>query len=159
MNPKKTQFLLIHHPASHVPASFNVSCKNTTIAAEPNTKYLGVIIVDTLSFNDHINFVCGKEHDKANAFRHGRRNLSRSARRTFYLRHTNYKLQSTLDYASTAYCNGLSSTSYDRLLITSRWAMKKHLALTATRPLRWCSKLLIYIPYSCALKRHSPQTF
>ena len=58
---------------------------------------------------------------KVATFRHGRRNLSVPARRTFYLS----IVQATLDYASNSYVHGLSATLFDRLCVTSQKCLRK----------------------------------
>ena len=120
LNPNKTQFLLLHR-ASSSQDQCSISCRGVDIKSSPMAKYLGLLIDETLSFKDQVEHVCDTVHKKLGAFRHGRRNLSHAARRMFYLS----VLQSTLDYASSAYCHCLSQSLYNRLVVCSHNAMKK----------------------------------
>ena len=108
--------------------------------------------------------VCNTVH-KLGAFRHGRRNLSHAARRMFYLS----VLQSTLDYASSAYCHCLSQSLYNRLVVCSHNAMKKTFGMDRCTPtdlvLRSCKlyslelrinlKLYVFV-YRCISQLASP---
>ena len=58
--------------------------------------------------------------------KHGRRNLTVTARRVFYLS----IIQSALEYASNAYFHSLSSACHNRLIITSQLAMRKVFGLS-----------------------------
>ena len=67
---------------------------------------------------------------KVTAFRHGCRNLTNDAKRTFCLS----IIQSTLDYASNAYLRCLSTTLYNRIVTVSHIAMKRVFGLDRTTP-------------------------
>ena len=96
-------------------------------------------------------YVCDSVHRKLGAFRHGRRNLSHAAKRTFYLS----VLQSTLDYASSAYCHCLSQALYNRLITCSHIAMKKTFGLDRSTPtelvLRFCKLYPLELRYNLKL--------
>ena len=74
--------------------------------------------------------MCNSVFAKIAAFRHGRRNLTNDAKRTFYLS----IIQSTLDYASNAYLHCLSTTLYNRIVTVSHVAMKRVFGLDRTTP-------------------------
>ena len=67
---------------------------------------------------------------KLAAFKHGRRNLSLFAKRTFYLS----IIQSALDYASNSYVHSLGSRPFNRLVTVSHIAMKKVFGLDRMTP-------------------------
>eukprot|EP00117_Sycon_ciliatum_P031091 scpid111039/ scgid24383/ len=72
-------------------------------------------------FQPQVEKVCGAVFGKIAAFRHGRKNLTPEAKRTFYLS----IVQSTLDYASNAYLHCLSATLFNKIVTVSHIAMKK----------------------------------
>ena len=84
-------------------------------------KYLGLLIDEHLTFQPQVEKVCGAVFGKIAAFRHGRKNLTPEAKRTFYLS----IVQSTLDYASNAYLHCLSATLFNKIVTVSHIAMKK----------------------------------
>ena len=165
LNPQKTKLLVFHRSTLELPRSLCVSCNNTSIPAESSTRYLGIIIDDQLTFKLQVESVCKKVYDKINAFKHGRRNLCRAARRTFYLS----IVQSTLEYASNAYCHSLTARLYDKIVTTSHIAMKKVFALDRYTPtdivysvarlypisLRFNLKLYVFV-YRCLHELASP---
>lgn len=126
LNPSKTQFLLLHKRSVTVPIDTCLQCNGCPINLSQYVKYLGVYIDQHLSFDRQVQHVCESVHKKLGAFRHGRRNLSVSARRLFYLS----IVQSTLEYGSNAYFHSLSAALHDRLIITSQIAMRKAFGLS-----------------------------
>ena len=83
-------------------------------------------------FSSQVDQVIRKVDAKLGAFRHGRRNLTFSAKRTFYLS----VIQSSIDYASSAYVHLLTSVQYHRLVVTSHRGMKKVFSLDRKTPAR-----------------------
>ena len=108
----------------------SVSCRDVTIERVQSATYLGVVIDQHLSFVPQVDQVIRKVDAKLGAFRHGRRNLTFSAKRTFYLS----VIQSSIDYASSAYVRLLTSVQYHRLVVLSHRGMKKVFGLDRLTP-------------------------
>ena len=89
-----------------------------------------VFIDEHLHFHHQVKYVVYYVLRKAGTFKHGRRNLTTEARRTFYLS----VCQATLDFASNAYVHCLSNQLYNRLVITSHLCMKKVFGLDRSTP-------------------------
>ena len=122
MNPDKTQFLVLRRPRQPVPhLPIPLVCKGKPLTPAATVKYLGLLIDEHLTFQPQVEKVCGAVFGKIAAFRHGRKNLTPEAKRTFYLS----IVQSTLDYASNAYLHCLSATLFNKIVTVSHIAMKK----------------------------------
>ena len=136
LNPKKTQVLVIVvHKTSvwhQIPSACHLSCRDVTIDCVLSATYLGVVIDEHLTFSSQADQVIRKVDAKLGAFRHGRRNLTFSAKCTFYLS----VIQSSIDYASSAYVHLLTSAQYHRLVVTSHRGMKKVFGLDRKTPTR-----------------------
>ena len=131
LNPTKTQFMLIRRPA--LPAlspALYLTCKGIVFSPVSTVKYLGILIDEHLTFRPQLEKVCSVVFAKLACFAHGRRNLSATARRTFFLS----IIQSTLEYASNAYVHCLKTTLYNRLVTVSHIAMKKAFGLDRMTP-------------------------
>ena len=115
-----------------MPPACYVSCRDVTIERVQTATYLGVVIDQHLSFVPQVDQVIRKVDAKlgAYAFRHGRRNLTFSAKRTFYLS----VIQSSIDCASSAYVQILTSVQYNRLVVLSHRGMKKVIGLDRLNP-------------------------
>ena len=106
LNPAKTQFMVISKP--NVSDDFSdcvLTCKGEHIELVQHAKYLGIFIDEHLHFHHQVKYVVDSALRKAGTFKHGRRNLTTTARQTFYLS----VCQATLDYASNAYVHCLSN--------------------------------------------------
>ena len=134
LNPKKTQFLVVHKTSvwHQIPSACHLSCRDVTIDLVQSATYLGVVIVEHLTFSSRVDQVIRKVDAKLGAFRHGRRNLTFSAKRTVYLS----VIQSSIDYASSAYVHLLTYAQYHRLVVTSHRGMKKVFGLDRKTPTR-----------------------
>ena len=130
LNPAKTQFLILRRPGHDVPEDTQLICRGVAIPVCPQARYLGLIIDEHLTFEAQVNQVCDKALRKVATFRHGRRNISRAARRLFYLS----IVQSTLEYASSSYVHSLRIHLYDKLVICSHRCMKKVFGLDRMTP-------------------------
>ena len=131
MNPDKTQFLILQR--SRLPAAqllHPLTCKGKAITPTSTAKYLGLFIDEHLTFQPQVHKLCNSVFAKVAAFRHGRRNLTNGAKRTFYLS----IIQSTPDYASNAYLHCLSTTLYNRIVTVGHIAMKRVFGLDLTTP-------------------------
>ena len=54
LNPKKTQFLMLHRSTQEIPPNLVIHCKTIPIAAVNSAKYLGIHIDDVLSFQKQV---------------------------------------------------------------------------------------------------------
>ena len=124
----------VHHIrlCAILPPGLNVTCRGATLLPTSSARYLGIIIDEHLSFAEQVTRVVTVVKQKVAAFRHGRRNLSLSARRLFYLS----IIQPTLDYASLAYVHSLNQQNYDQLLRVSLYAIKEIFGLDRMTPSR-----------------------
>jgi len=125
LNPTKTKFLVLRRPNRQIPANVKLSCRGVDIRPCSSARYLGLIIDEHLTFSEHVEHTCRVVNQKVGAFRHGRRNLSKASRRIFYLS----IIQSSLEYASTAYIHSLRQPLYNQLITTSKIALKKVFSL------------------------------
>lgn len=130
LNPAKTQFLLLRRPTNIMPADASLTCRNTVILPARTAKYLGLLVDEHLTFHPQVEHLCLSVKRKVGAYRHSRHNLSYNARRLFFLS----IIQSTLEYASSAYINCLSHRSYDLLLAASRTCLKRVFNLDRRTP-------------------------
>ena len=128
----------LHGPACHASIVFQGRLLWNSLPAEARSKrtihtfknYLGIFIDEHLHFHHQVKYVVDSVLRKAGTFKHGRRNLTTEARRTFYLS----VCQATLDFASNAYVHCLSNQLYNRLVITSHLCMKKVFGLDRSTP-------------------------
>lgn len=60
LNAAKTKCMLIHSCCRRSLSPLDVQLNGTHIQQVQNYKYLGVVISDTLSWSQHIDFVCSK---------------------------------------------------------------------------------------------------
>ena len=154
LNPSKTRFMVLRKPCHQL----SLTCRGITISCCKQAKYLGVTIDEHLTFAPHVKEVCAKAYGKVSTFKHGRRNLSNMARRLFYLS----IVQSTLEFASSAYVHSPSSTLFQKLIVCSHLCMKKMLNLDRLTPTsvvlkhgslysleQRCDYKLIYLVYRC----------
>ena len=131
LNPTMTQFLLLRRPNTPgIDEEAYLTCKGSTVIPASTVKYLGILIDEHLTFRPQVERVCSAVFGKLAAFKHGRRNLSLFAKRTFYLS----IIQSTLDYASNSYVHSLGSRLFNRLVTVSHIAMKKLFGLDRMTP-------------------------
>ena len=131
LNPTKTKFMVIRKPNTYDDFANSVlTCKGEQIEVVQQAKYLGIFIDEHLHFHHQVKYVVDSVLRKAGTFKHGRRNLTTEARRTFYLS----VCQATLDFASNAYVHCLSNQLYNRLVITSHLCMKKVFGLDRSTP-------------------------
>ena len=106
LNPTKTKFMVIRKPNTYDDFANSVlTCKGEQIEVVQQAKYLGIFIDEHLHFHHQVKYVVDSVLRKAGTFKHGRRNLTTEARRTFYLS----VCQATLDFASNAYVHCLSN--------------------------------------------------
>eukprot|EP00117_Sycon_ciliatum_P040795 scpid37281/ scgid3278/ Probable RNA-directed DNA polymerase from transposon X-element; Reverse transcriptase len=121
LNPKKSQLLLLRRPTAQLDVIPSITCKGTVIPESSHVLYLGLLLDSSLSFEQQVERVCAKAQCKVASFRHGRRDVSMTGRRMFYLT----IVQSTLDYASTCYVHCLSAKLRDKLESTSNRCLRR----------------------------------
>ena len=129
LNPKKTELILFRRPAEPTPI-MSLDCDGTAIQPSQSTRYLGLQVDEHLTFEKQVEQVCAKALGKVATFKHGRRNIAMSGRRTFYLS----LVQSTLDYASTAYMHSLSAKLYNKIVIVSQQCLRRVFGLDRYTP-------------------------
>ena len=110
LNPAKTKFILLHRKTTDVPMSAYVTIDGVHVPRTQSARYLGIVLDENLTFGPQIDTLVGSVNRKLGAYRLSRHLLPYHARRTFYLS----VIQSTLEYASSAYIHSLSSTNYDK---------------------------------------------
>ena len=108
LNPSKARFMVLRKPCHQLSEHCRLTCRGITISCCKQAKYLGVTIDEHLTFAPHVKAVCAQAYGKVSTFKHGRRNLSKVARRLFYLS----IVQSILEFASSAYVHCLTSTLF-----------------------------------------------
>ena len=107
-----------------------LTCKGEHIELVQHAKYLGIFIDEHLHLHHQVKYVVDSALRKVGTFKHGRRNLTTEARRTFFLS----VCQATLEYASNAYVHCLGNNLHNRLVITSHLCMKKVFGLARSTP-------------------------
>ena len=109
------------NPYRAMELGLELKCKGEQIVPVQTVNYLGIIVDEDLTFASQVESVCNKAHGKVATFRHGGRNITTAARKTFYLS----IIQSTFDYASSAYFYCLHTNTYNKILTTSRICMRR----------------------------------
>ena len=110
LNPAKTKFLLLHRKTTAVPGSASVVIDGVHVLRAQSARYLGIVIDEHLTFGPQIDGLIGSVNRKLGAYRMSRHLLPFHARRSFYLS----VIQSSLEYASSAYVHTLSSYYFDK---------------------------------------------
>ena len=118
LNEQKTQFMVIRKPGAPTHSSLQVN--NHRVTPATSAKYLGIIIDDHLTFQDQVSHLRQTVARKLGMFRHARRNLTHAAKRLFYISF----IQSTLEYASTAYVHSLRPGVFSDLEHIAKRALK-----------------------------------
>ena len=130
LNPSKTRFMILRKPCHRLSEHYRVTCRGITISCCKQAKYLGVTIDEHLTFAPHVKEVCAKAYGKASTFQQGRHNLSKVACRLNYLS----IVQSTLEFASSAYVHCVTSTLFQKLIVCSHLCMRKIFNLDRLTP-------------------------
>lgn len=121
VNPKKTQFLLLHRSHWKLPlTNISVACGGEVIPRSSKATYLGVVIDDTLSFRPHLAALEDKVNKKLGAFRLNRSSFPVPTRRTFYIG----IIQSTLEYATNAYLHCLSAADFHHFTVLFKRSLR-----------------------------------
>ena len=165
LNPSKTRFIVLRKPCHQLSKYCRLTCRGITISCCEQAMYLGVTIDEHLIFALHVKEVCAKAYGKVSTFKQGRHNLSKMACRLFYLS----IVQSTLEFASSAYVNCLTSTLFQKLIVCSHLCMKKIFNLDRLTPTSVVLKhgslssleqrfdyKLMYLVYRCLNSSASP---
>ena len=165
LNPSKTRFMVLRKPRHQLSKHYRLTCIGITISCCEQAKYHGVTIDEHLTFDPHVKEACAKAYGKVSTFNHGRHNLSKVARILFYLS----IVQSTLEFASSAYVHCLTSNIFQKLNVCSHLCMKKMFILDRLTPTSFALKhgslysleqrsgyKLIYLFYRCLNSLSSP---
>ena len=164
-NPSKTRFIVLRKPCHQLSKHCRLTCRGVTISCCEQAMYLGVTIDEHLTFALHVKEVCAKAYGKVSTFKQGRHHLSKVARRLYCLS----IVQSTLEFASSAYVNCLTSTLFQKLIVCSHLCMKKIFNLDRLTPTSFVLKhgslssleqrfdyKLMYLVYRCLISLASP---
>ena len=111
LNPAKTKFLLPHRQTAAVPGSASVVIDGIHVLRAQSARYPGIVIDEHLTFGSPIDSLINSLiNRKLGAYRMSRYLLPFHARRSFYLS----VIQSSLEYASSAYVHTLSSYYFNK---------------------------------------------
>ena len=113
LNPAKTKFLLLHRKTTAVPGSASVVIDGVHVLRAQSARYLGNVIDEHLTFGPQIDGLIGSVNRKLGDYRMSRHLLPFHARRSFYFS----VIQSSLEYASSAYVHTLSSYYFIIIII------------------------------------------
>jgi len=84
LNIKKTHFILYRTKNKKIVSNISIKIDNIAINQETSTKFLGVIINQSLSWNDHISIVKQKVSKSIGIIKHIRKNLPQSVLSALY---------------------------------------------------------------------------
>ena len=111
-------------------------------------KYLGVIIDSTLSWEAHVDSVVSKVAIKIGTLRRAGNSLTQAARRQNYLS----VIQSDLQYGTNAYWTTLTKARQNRLIRSSKRALRAVINAPTTTPTKTILSLLNLSPLETRLK-------
>ena len=77
LNTNKTKFMILNNPSPEL--QFNIQINNTIIEQITSIKYLGIVLDNKLSFNEHIDHICKKVSKKLGVLRRTRKNISKNS--------------------------------------------------------------------------------
>ena len=122
--------MVLRKPYHQLSKYCRLTCRGIIISCCVQAKYLGVTIDEHLTFAPHVKEVFTKTYGKVSTFKHGRHNLSKVARRLYCLS----IVQSTIEFARSAYVNCLTSTLFQKRIPFSHLCMKKIFNLDRLTP-------------------------
>ena len=121
INSGKTVAMLISPSRSRIPTiDFRINLDGAEMKFVKQTRLLGIIIDDSLSWSYHIDSVCCKVGRKIGALRRSFRLLTPHARRTFYIS----VIQPDLEYAALTFTPSMNAGVRNRLLAVWRKAIR-----------------------------------
>ena len=117
----KTVAMLISPSRSRIPTiDFRINLDGAEMKFVKQTRLLGIIIDDSLSWSYHIDSVCCKVGRKIGALRRSFRLLTPHARRTFFIS----VIQPDLEYAALTFTPSMNAGLRNRLLAVWRKAIR-----------------------------------
>ena len=139
-----------HLPPKHqqCPADILIRCCDATLSIVNEYKYLGVIIDSTLSWEAHVDCVVSKVAKKIGTLRRAGNSLTQAARRQYYLS----VIQSDLQYGTNAYWTTLTNARQNRLIRSSKRALRAVINAPTTTPTKTILSLLNLSPLETRLK-------
>ena len=121
INSGKTVAMLISPSRSRVPTiDFRINLDGAEMKFVKQTRLLGIVIDDSLSWSYHIDSVCCKVGRKIGALRRSFRLLTPHARRTFFIQ----VIQPDLEYATLTFTPSMNAGLRNRLLAVWRKAIR-----------------------------------
>ena len=120
------------------PADILIRCCDATLSIVNEYKYLGVIIDSTLSWEAHVDSVVSKVVKKIDTLRRAGNSLTQAARRQYYLS----VIQSDLQYGTNAYWTTLTNARQNRLIRSSKRALRAVINAPTTTPTKTILSLL-----------------
>ena len=148
INVNKTKAMLLPPKHQQCPADISIRCCDATLSIVNEYKYLGVIIDSTLSWEAHVDSVVSKVAKKIGALRRAGNSLTQAARRQYYLS----VIQSDLQYGTNAYWTTLTNARQNRLIRSSKRALRAVINAPTTTPTKTILSLLNLSPLETRLK-------
>ena len=149
INVNKTKAMLLPPMHQLCPADILIRCCDATLSIVNEYKYLGVIIDSTLSWEAHVDSVVSKVAKKINGtLRRAGNSLTQAARRQYYL----FVIQSDLQYGTNAYWTTLTNARQNRLIRSSKRALRAVINAPTTTPTKTILSLLNPSPLETRLK-------
>ena len=125
------------------PADILIRCCDATLSIVNEYKYLGIIIDSTLSWEAHVDSVVSKVATrKVGTLRRAGNSLTQAARRQYYLS----VIQSDLQYGTNAYWTTLTNARQNRLIRSSKRALRAVINAPTTTPTKTILSLLNLSP-------------
>ena len=119
-------------------ADILIRCCDATLSIVNEYKYLGVIIDSTLSWEAHVDSVVSKVAKKIGTLRRAGNSLTQAARRQYYLS----VIQSDKQYGTNAYWTTLTNARQNRLIRSSKRALRAVINASTTTPTKTILSLL-----------------
>ena len=138
INVNKTKAMLLPPKHQQCPADILIRCCDATLSIVNEYKYLGVIIDSTLSWEAHVDSVVSKVAKKIGTLRRAGNSLTQAARRQYYLS----VIQSDLQYGTNAYWTTLTNARQNRLIRSSKRALRAVINAPTTTPTKTILSLL-----------------
>ena len=148
INVNKTKAMLLPPKHQQCPADILIRCCDATLSIVNEYKYLGIIIDSTLSWEAHVDSVVSKVAKKIGTLRRAGNSLTQAARRQYYLS----VIQSDLQYGTNAYWTTLTNARQNRLIRSSKRALRAVINAPTTTPTKTILSLLNLSPLETRLK-------
>ena len=137
INVNKTKAMLLPPKHQQCPADILIQCCDATLSIVNEFKYLGVID-STLSWEAHVDSMVSKVAKKIGTLRRAGNSLTQAARRQYYLS----VIQSDLQYGANVYWTTLTNARQNRLIRSSKRALRAVINAPTTTPTKTILSLL-----------------